>query len=127
MKGVFWGGVGGVFGTYISPKGVCDGGVKNRGCRCYSGQNETQSGQNDTQSGQFIPKVGKSALELRKNNSIISFNDNRGCSRTFNPKSLVTLLAVFLSVGHWASALALSSGQGVFGMSLRNFLTQPRF
>ena len=65
---MFWGGVGGVLGTYTSPIEVCDGGVKNRGWGWYSGQNETPYGQNDTPSGQFVRKVGKSALELGEKN-----------------------------------------------------------
>ena len=32
-------------------KGVCDGGVKNRGRGWYSGQNETPSGHNETHLG----------------------------------------------------------------------------
>ena len=46
--GVGWGGV---LCTYISPKGVCDGGVKNRGQGWKSEQNETPSGQKETPSG----------------------------------------------------------------------------
>ena len=47
-KGVFWGGVGGVLCTYFNL--------------------------NETPSGQYVRKVGKSALELGKKNSIISWN-----------------------------------------------------
>ena len=70
-KGCFGVGWGGVLCTYISPKGVCDGGVKNRGWGWKSGQKETPSGQKVTPSGQFVRKVGKSALELGKKKSII--------------------------------------------------------
>ena len=42
-KGVFWGGFWGVLCT--SPKGVCDGWVKNWGWGWYSGQSDTLSGQ----------------------------------------------------------------------------------
>ena len=61
--GVEWGGV---VCTYMSPKGVCDGGVKNGGWGWKSGQKETPSGQKETPSGQFVCKMGKSALELGK-------------------------------------------------------------
>ena len=47
----------GVLCTYISPKKVCDSGVKNRGWGWKSGQKETLS-------GHFVRKVSKSALEL---------------------------------------------------------------
>ena len=70
-KGCFGVGWGGVLCTYISPKGVCDGGVKNRGWGWKSGQKETPSGQKETPSGQFVRKVGKSALELGKKISIM--------------------------------------------------------
>ena len=50
--------------TYISPKGVCDGRVKNRGWGWNSGQKETLS-------GQFARKVGRKVLELGKGKSII--------------------------------------------------------
>ena len=53
-KGCFGVGWGGVLCTYISPKGVCDGGVKNRGWGWKSGQKETPSGQQLTPSGQFV-------------------------------------------------------------------------
>ena len=68
---MFWGRGGGVLCTYISPKGVCDGGVKNGGWGRESGQKVTPSGQKETPSGQKVRKVGKSALELGKKKSII--------------------------------------------------------
>ena len=69
-KGVLeWGGGG--LCTYISPKGVCEGKVKNRGWGWNSGQKETPSSQKETPSGRFIRKVGKSALELGKKKSIM--------------------------------------------------------
>ena len=66
--GVGWGGV---LCLYISPKGVCDGKVKDRGWGWNSGQKETPSSQKETPSGQFIRKVGKSALELGNKKSIM--------------------------------------------------------
>ena len=53
------GGVGGVLSTYISPKGVCDGWVKNRGWWWYSGRNETPSGQNETHLGNLYERWAK--------------------------------------------------------------------
>ena len=50
---------GGVLCTYISPKVVCDSGVKNRGWGWKSEQKETPSGQKETPSGQFVRKVAK--------------------------------------------------------------------
>ena len=50
-KGVFWGAIEGVLCTYISPKGVLHGWVKNRGWWWYSGQSKTPSGQNETHLG----------------------------------------------------------------------------
>ena len=58
-KGVFWGGVGGVLCMYISPKGICDCWVKNRGWGWYSGQNETQSGQSEIHLGNSYEKWAK--------------------------------------------------------------------
>ena len=55
-KVVFLGGVWGVLWTYISPKGVCEGWVKNRGWWGYSGQSETPSGQNETHLGNLYEK-----------------------------------------------------------------------
>ena len=49
---MFSGGIGSVLCMYISPKGVCDGGIKYLGLGCHSGQNKTLSGQNETPSGQ---------------------------------------------------------------------------
>ena len=43
-KGCFGVGSGGVLCMYISPKRGCDGSVKNRGCRWYSGKNEIHLG-----------------------------------------------------------------------------------
>ena len=51
-KECFGGEMGGVLCTYIAPKGVCDGGVKNRGWARESGQKETPSGQQYTPCGQ---------------------------------------------------------------------------
>ena len=51
---MFWGRGGGVLCTYISPKGVCDGGVKNGGWGRESGQKVTPSGQKETPSGQKV-------------------------------------------------------------------------
>ena len=85
-KGCFGVGWGGVLCTYISPKGVCDGGVKNRGWGWKSGQKETPSGQKVTPSGQFVRKVGKSALELGKKKSIICQKLFMTCIRIHKPK-----------------------------------------
>ena len=71
---MFWGGVEDVLCTYISPKGVCDGRVKNRGCWWYSGRIETSSGQNETHLGNLYEKWAKvlsKLLELGKRNSIM--------------------------------------------------------
>ena len=70
-KGCFGVGWGGVFMYVHITKGVCDGGVKNRGWEWKFGQKETPSGQNETPSGQFVRKVGKSALEMGQKKSIM--------------------------------------------------------
>ena len=49
----------GILCTYISPRGVCNGRVKNRGLGWDSVQKETPSGQKETPSGQLLRKVGK--------------------------------------------------------------------
>ena len=62
-KGVFWGGFGNVLYTYIAPKGVgVGGGILGNWDPIWAKWDP---------SAQFVRKVGKSALELGKKNSII--------------------------------------------------------
>ena len=53
----------GVLCSYIFPRGVCDGWVKKRVWKWYSGQNDPIWGKRDP-CGQFVRKIGKIALEL---------------------------------------------------------------
>ena len=63
-------GVGGVMCTYISQKGVCNGWVRTGVVGGVLAKSDPIWVKRDP-SGQFVRKVGKSALELGKKNSIM--------------------------------------------------------
>ena len=87
----------GVLCTYISPKGVCDGCVKNRGWGWYSGQNETPYGQTETHLGNLYEKWAKCSRIGGKIFNHLKFNLS-------NPRTTILHAKNWLQVSNFNSA-----------------------